>query len=571
MSQIVIGKSEGKNIALDVKSLLRSHLLIWASTGGGKSYLIRRMVEQMFGKVPIIIVDREGDFPTLREKFGFVLVGQDGETPADPRSAKIVAERLLEMRASAVCNLFELGIEARHEWVKNFYEALVNAPKRLWGPTTVWLDEAHTFAPEKGQGESIAYGAVTDFNSVARKRGFGSILATQRLSKLSKNATAEMYNQAAGPTARQADRDRAAYEMGVSGRQEIKDFSETLRVLEPGNFYFQGRAISMDRILVAVGPVETTHGSDSSGRYTAKTPPTPSEVKKMLPKLADLPKQAEEKAKTEAEFKKQIRSLEAQLRSRPAETREVKVADPKAIAQAVIQATAKYRKMLTENAQTFRDMEARLNTAALIAQRAGAKELPTETVVPQIAITKCAALPKSREVPSEKPKYLLLSRNPVSESQNDDSDLPVGELAVLKAVAQYSDGAERDQLSVLTGYKRSSRDAYLARLKARAFVDERCGRIIATQTGVDALGSDYEPLPQGVELQKKVLTELPEGEKKILQILITYGGNPVSREALDETTGYKRSSRDAYLARLTARRLVEQVGRGEVKASANLF
>lgn len=48
-------------------------------------------------------------------------------------------------------------------------------------------------------------------------------------------------------------------------------------------------------------------------------------------------------------------------------------------------------------------------------------------------------------------------------------------------------------------------------------------------------------------------------------------GKPVERDIIDKLTGYKRSSRDAYLSRLTARRLVESVGRGEVRASAELF
>lgn len=564
MSSIVIGKSEGKNVALDIKALLRTHLLIWASTGGGKSYLIRRLVEQMFGKVPIIIVDREGEFPTLREKFGFVLVGPGGETPADPRSAKIVAERLLEMRASAVCDLFELGHEARHEWVKNFYSALVNAPKHLWGPTTVWLDEAHTFAPEKGQGESIAYGAVTDFNGVARKRGFGSIFATQRLSKLSKNATAEMYNQAAGPTARQADRDRAAYEMGISGRPEIKEFSETLRVLEPGNFYFQGRAISMDRLLVKVGEVETTHGSDSTGKYAAKTPPTPEEVKKMLPKLADLPKQAEAKAKTEAELRTQIRSLEAQLRARPEATREVKVADPKAIERAVAAVTKVYKAKCAELSGALFKIASNHERDAAAALEIARKEFP------EVSWAEHTFMPKANSIIEKHKTYN--SAKPHENVQTDfDGNLPPGEKAILIAAAQYDDGAERDQLSVLSGYKKSSRDAYILRLKQRGFVEERRDRIVATQTGIAALGNDYEPLPNGLDLQRYWLERLPEGEKKILRILIEANGESVERESLDDATGYKKSSRDAYLLRLGARRLVESVGRGEVMASPNLF
>ncbi len=340
MSRIVIGKAGGKNIGLDLDVLLRTHLLIWASTGGGKSWLIRRLAEQVFGKVPVIIIDKEGEFSTLREKFGFVLVGQGGETPADVRSAKLLAEKLLELRASAVCDLQELKHETRHEWVKTFVNGLVDAPKRLWGPRVVVIDEAHVFCPEKGQGESPAYGAVADLAGVGRKRGIGVVLATQRLSKLSKNATGEMYNQAAGPTARQADRDRAAYEMGISNRPEIKEFSETLRTLERGHFFFQGRAISMDRILVAVAPVETTHPDVGSKNYKAQPPPPPERVKALLPKLKDLPQAAEEKAKTEAEFRSEIRSLKAQLRAAVATSTNTAKLIPQKVVEKVIDTRA---------------------------------------------------------------------------------------------------------------------------------------------------------------------------------------------------------------------------------------
>jgi len=89
--------------------------------------------------------------------------------------------------------------------------------------------------------------------------------------------------------------------------------------------------------------------------------------------------------------------------------------------------------------------------------------------------------------------------------------------------------------------------------------------------GKTNLGSDYEPLPVGEDLQQYWYSRLPEGESKILKILVRHRGNPVDRELLDEQTGYKRSSRDAYLSRLAARRLVEVAGAGQVRASANLF
>jgi hypothetical protein len=48
--------------------------------------------------------------------------------------------------------------------------------------------------------------------------------------------------------------------------------------------------------------------------------------------------------------------------------------------------------------------------------------------------------------------------------------------------------------------------------------------VLATQDGIDALGSDYEPLPTGEELQKYWLQRLPDGERAVLELLINEAG-----------------------------------------------
>jgi DNA-binding IclR family transcriptional regulator len=141
---------------------------------------------------------------------------------------------------------------------------------------------------------------------------------------------------------------------------------------------------------------------------------------------------------------------------------------------------------------------------------------------------------------------------------------------MLTAVAQYPDGAARDQLSILTGYKRSTRDAYLQRLGDRGFVHVNGSGITATQAGVDALGTDFEPLPTGSALLDWWLQRLPAGERAVLDVLAGAHPDGVDRAAIDERTGFKRSTRDAYIQRLMARRLVE-TDRGAVRASDELF
>jgi hypothetical protein len=129
MATVTLGHAGRKAIVLDLPTLLRTRLLVTANSGGGKSWLLRRIAEQLFGKVQVILIDPEGEFPSLREEYGYVLVGKGGETPADIRSAPLVAHKLLELKASAVCDLFELKSKDRHRWVRLFLEALIDAPK----------------------------------------------------------------------------------------------------------------------------------------------------------------------------------------------------------------------------------------------------------------------------------------------------------------------------------------------------------------------------------------------------------------------------------------------------------
>jgi len=51
-----------------------------------------------------------------------------------------------------------------------------------------------------------------------------------------------------------------------------------------------------------------------------------------------------------------------------------------------------------------------------------------------------------------------------------DGSLTKGERAILTVVCQYPNGASREQITVLTGYKRSSRDTYLQRLCNKGFI-----------------------------------------------------------------------------------------------------
>ena len=164
-------------------------------------------------------------------------------------------------------------------------------------------------------------------------------------------------------------------------------------------------------------------------------------------------------------------------------------------------------------------------------------------------------------------------------SQVDGSDtssdvkLGSGERKCMRAIAQHPNGVSRKQLTTLTGYKRSTRNAYVQRLEKAGFVTVVGEQITKTKAGVSWLGSDYEALPTGDALRTYWMESkrLPAGEKKILEAVCDVYPEPVSRENLSDSTGFKRSTRNAYIQRLAARELVQETDRDHVKAVDALF
>ena len=136
----------GDGLTCDLDRLVDTRLLVQANSGGGKSWCLRRILEQTHGKVQHLVIDPEGEFASLRERFDYVHAAKSGaDTAADPRAAALLAERLLELKVSAVLDIYELKAHERVRFVRLFLEALINAPKTLWHPALVVVDEAHVY------------------------------------------------------------------------------------------------------------------------------------------------------------------------------------------------------------------------------------------------------------------------------------------------------------------------------------------------------------------------------------------------------------------------------------------
>lgn len=552
--------SLNKSVKIDLPKLIEGGMVILANSGGGKSYAIRRIAEQAVKHVQVIILDPEGEFASLRTKFDFILAGKDADVPVEVRSAGLLATKLLQLGTSAVVDLYELHPQERQRFVKLFCEALVNCPKELYHPVLIVLDEAHEYVPE-GKPSEATY-AVESLASKGRKRGQRLILASQRISKLSKNAAAECNNKLIGRASQDIDMKRAGDELGFN-----KENTMQLRQLKPGEFFAFGPAISDDVTKIKVGDVETAHAKVSY-KGSVQTPPPTAAIKKILGELADLPKEAEKELKTTKELKAELTAAKrhiTQLEKNPGN----KV--PKEFEESNRRLAEAHSVVLKENETLQKEVKEWKEYAGLLeVQMRSFQSTATHVLQDRpkgVLVMKIKDSGKSRAItftgPYKPEAPLRLSKMIDQVVTTEEMSLGKGENAILNAIAQYPEGITNEHIAILTGYKKTSRRVYLQKLTAGGFVVQQGDNYVVTEVGTEALGSNFEPLPTGPELLQHWLVKLPEGEKKILTAFLDsmqVGENALTRQEIAEATGYKKTSVRVYVQKLLARKLLKAEG-----------
>jgi uncharacterized protein len=268
--------SGGQPATLDIEELLATRLLVQGNSGSGKSHLLRRLLEQSAPWVQQVIIDPEGDFVTLADKYGHVVV--DGERT----EAELVgiATRIRQHRVSCVLTLEGLEIDDQMRAASHFLNGLFDADREYWYPVLVVVDEAQMFAPAAAgevsdDARKISLGAMTNLMCRGRKRGLAGVIATQRLAKLAKNVAAEASNFLMGRTFLDIDMARAADLLGMDRRQ-----AEMFRDLKRGNFVALGPALSRRPLPISIGTVETS--ARSSSPKLMPLPDAPQDVEDLI-------------------------------------------------------------------------------------------------------------------------------------------------------------------------------------------------------------------------------------------------------------------------------------------------
>ncbi len=390
--------------------------------------------------------------------------------------------------------------------------------------------------------------AVIDLATRGRKRGYCAVLATQRLSKLHKDAAAECNNKLIGRTGLDIDRKRAAEELGFTS----KEATLALRQLEPGEFFAFGPAISPEVTKVQIGSVTTSHPKAGDRILTEPTPPT-AKIKSILGKLADLPEEAAAEARTIEDLQAQNRELRHKLalalKSQPASAQEQ-------IDRAVTLALAQKERAITGERQRYEQaLKIAQDTLAKIAALASGNDLAlSQSTLP------AAPIPAGRQ------------SSPLAAT---DKQIVGGALRMIQTLAsRYPMTFTKPQLATLSKMspRSGSYSTYLSLLKSRGFIQLEGNQISITEAGLEFAGA----YPQEPQTQEQIISmwreNLQGGARRMFDILIgVYPARKTKQDlGLEADMSPTSGSFSTYLSMLKSNGLIEVTG-AEVKASDNLF
>ena len=594
------------DLALPLDAVTQTFLIV-GKRGSGKSNTAARFVEQLHhARLPFVVLDPVDTWWGIKagRKRGekgledvYVFGGRRADLPLNATDGALVADVLCEHRVSMVLSVKHLSGRERSSFMVAFAQTLFQ--KWGGGPLHVVLEEAHELAPQMASargrdldGDAAMLGAFKRLWKLGRASGIGGTAVTQRPASLSKDITTQSEILIAHRTIGPQDVDAVGQWIKYHG--ERLDILADLPSLPTGQAmvwspeFPEGNPIGLKRTAILRRETFDSASTPKVGEVRKE----PRELAKAdLDKLRAKMASTIEKAKAEdpRELRRQVQQLQRELETAQqtktktvVETSEVLTAADRALLTRIDDALAKMR-----TGPIPIDIDAL--TKALEKAVSQVVTAASGQVVKAVDSHRFQDVLRKLTLQSEKPSYeprresLTPSKATGGPGQTstrsarrapepvsfDGGPLPPGEVACLTAILQYP-GLERKRLGVLTSYKRSTRDVYVAKLAAKGLVVANGNGLQATDAGRRAMEGKFQALPEGRELVEYWRQRLPEGERRTLDVLLEHPGKDVARTDIDEATGYKRSTRDVYLTKLKARGLVDFSGTGMVRASAEL-
>lgn len=559
MTDIVIGHSGHEPFAIDLDRLVGAHMGVVANAGGGKSGMLRKLLEATHGSIQHIVLDSEDEFYTLRQRFDYVIAGGDeGDIPARVDNARGLALTALEHGFSLICQLNDLGRHGADEFVGAFIDAMIGAPKELWHPCLVIIDEAQRYDPA----------SIGKLTGEGRKRGFTGVVATQRFPKLDPNIRGDINNWVMGRVGQNLDRRHVADQLGMTRSEQAG-----LVQLQPRHFYAMGPALALEATKFRVDDVETM--IVKPGQAKVATPPAPEAMRAILAALAK-PAPAEQQPDG------------SQTAAAASALSDLERAEFKALRAEAAERDRKIISLTQHVANLETDNHSLRNSLFEVGQAIDAAKLILESPPPQVAEPPVAKIAEIAKKPAPAPAPAAAAtatgkpaREVARPQAGIKADSPPGLTKpmqrVLDAIAWWRalgiHPAGRNRVAIVAGFSpiASTVSVYISRMLEMQLVDTtEPGKVGLTEAGVRAAND-----PGKVDASTSVgfaRALLKPAVARTFDVIVAAHPDWIERDAVADALNLSRvsSTTSVYISKLSSLGFIE-TRRGEVRAVDWLF
>lgn len=309
-------------LKLEANDLVGQRVAILGISGSGKTNTAAVIIEEELAHgIPLSIVDVEGEYWGLKERYDVLVVGSGANVDMEvtPTGAAAVAEFAARHRLTVVLDLSSFKLDEAFEFLLAYCEKLWETVLALRQPYGLVIEEASEFIPQ-GSATPLK-NILKTIASRGRKRGLSLIVVNQRATTLEKNVLTQ---------ATLLFLHRVTYPSDIKVYQDIiplppRDVEEMVYALAPG------QAIALWNHEVKTVQVRMRHTFHAGATPNLEPTETPQLRKLDADLLRQLAKSLAKGAPTDdecADLRQEVQRLRAELSRRDRAPKPAKDAKP---------------------------------------------------------------------------------------------------------------------------------------------------------------------------------------------------------------------------------------------------
>lgn len=582
-------------LALPLEAATR-RLAILAMSGAGKSNVAVVMAEQMFDAgIPWVAIDPKGDWWGIRSsKDGKgpglpvpIFGGLHGDIPLEPTAGKFIAETIIEQRLTCVLDISEFA-ERQQLWgfLIDFGETLLKKNRQA---LHLFLEEADEYLPQRTSEKGNLPKCLGVWQRVVKRgrfRGIGSTQITQRNASLNKDTLYQAEALIAMRVTGKADRE--AVKGWVEYHNAGAEIVQSLPTLADGEGWVSSPAWLRLTKRVQFERRRTFDSGQTPVLLKGNAPPATLadvDLVSLQTRMAATIERA--KADDPRELRREIATLKKQLVAKPTAAPKAvakPVVDQRAIDRAVAAAVMPYRKLISRVQQ---QMHGVVQAVKLLPDRLEAVVV-TLGEVEQMNGHHPMKAEKSHEYPKVTPTPRAVTHRPASppkplgQSRGVDPDgapIPKGQQKIIDALAELEaigvDRPDRAQLGMFAGYNLTGGTGgqHIADLNALGLLELPDKGVVTLTDAGRAAAQPSDPPSTLDALHERMLAKLEDGQRRILEHLISLYPESISRADLGAAVNYNLTGGTGgqHVADLVTIGAAVLPRKGEVRASDILF